>query len=170
MVKPIYWKSIAIGLAGILIIVALYFLSAYLADQEWQEHYRTSPGSGVLMVGVYPWILFFFDVLVAFAAIGALSAWASRRDIKSIRDTILASALAALVPIGLATALILLIFTVAFINTPENHRMSFFSSPFPLFLPYLAYAFVGLMMSVLGGVLYVTLAKALFHGKAQGPR
>ncbi len=44
MVKPLYWKSIAIGMAGILIIVALYLFSAYMADQDMKELLPDAPG------------------------------------------------------------------------------------------------------------------------------
>jgi hypothetical protein len=163
-VKPIYWKSIAIGLAGILIIVALYLLSAYLADLEWQEHYRKSPGSGVLMVGVYSRILFFVDVLVALAIIGAVSAWASRRDIRSTRDAIIAAGLAGGVPVGLATVVLGAILVVAFINTPAEYRSN--DSIFlPLYVMFLLYAFLGMAMSIVGGLIYRILAKRLSYHK-----
>lgn len=163
--KPIYRNSIAIGLAGIIVIIGLYFLSAYLAGQEWQEHYRTSPGSGVLMVGVYSWILFFLDVLLAFAAIGAVSAWASRRHITSIRGTILASALAALVPIVPATVLALFLSAIAIYNMPEHYGSGFFTNLFPVLLFFLIYASVGLMLSIVGGVVYRMLVKGLSYVK-----
>ncbi len=168
--KPIYWKSIAIGLAGILIIIALYLFSAYMADQDMKEFNRIPRGHDNLFVGVIWWLFFFVAVLIVLALIGAISAWASSRDITSARGTVIAAALAGGVPVALATIGIVSIFAIAFVTTPEDHRMSFFSSPFPLLLPILAYAFIGLMMSIAGGALYRLLSKVLFNRKAPGPR
>jgi hypothetical protein len=169
-VKPIYWKSIILGLAGVLIIVALYLFSAYMADQDMNEFNRIPRSYDNFMVGVNWWLFFFVAVLVVLALLGAFSAWASSHDITSARVTIIASALAGGVPVALATIGIVSIFAIAFITTPEDHRMSFFSSPFPLLLPILAYAFIGLMMSIAGGALYKLVAKALFNRKAPGSR
>lgn len=168
--KPLYWKSIAIGLFGIVIIVALYLFSAYMADQDMKEFNRIPRNYDNLFVGVIWWLFFFVAVLVALAFIGALSAWASSRDITSIKGTIIAAFLAGVVPVALATICIVPIFAIAFVTTPEDHRMSFFSSPFPLLFPILAYAFIGLMMSIVGGVLYVILVKVLFNRIAPGSR
>jgi hypothetical protein len=118
--KPLYWKSIVIGLAGILILVALFLFSAYRADQDMREYNRIPRNYDNFTVGVVWWLFFFVAVLVALAFIGALSAWASARDITSIRGTIIASALAGGVPIALAIIGILSIFTIAFVNTPED--------------------------------------------------
>ena len=72
MVKTICWKSIGIVLAGILIIVALFLFSAYMADQDMKEFNRASRGYDNFMVGVNWRIFFFFAVLVAFAFVGLM--------------------------------------------------------------------------------------------------
>jgi hypothetical protein len=141
-----------------------------MADQDMKEFNRIPRNYDNLFVGVIWWLFFFVAVLVALAFIGALSAWASSRDITSARGTIIAAALAGGVPVALATIGIVLIFAIAFITTPEDHRMSFFNSPLPLLLPILAYAFIGMMMSIAGGALYALVAKALFNRKAPGSR
>lgn len=166
--KPIYWKSIAIGLAGILIIVDLFLFSAYMADQDMKEFNRIHRNYDNFMAGVGWWIFFFVATLVALALIGAVSAWVSSRDITSIRGTIIASALAGSVPIALTTIVLAFLFTIAFVNSMEYTGMSYLRSLFLLFMLYLFYGFVGIMLSVIGGLLYTLLEKALFKGKAPG--
>jgi hypothetical protein len=164
-VKPIYWKSIAIGLAGVLIIVALYFFSAYMTYvdlQNYLQKYDTLPRDyDNLIDGARWWVFFFLAVLATLAIVGALSAWASARDTTSSRDTIIASALSGGVPISLATILAMILSAIAVINSPEHYGTHYFTYLFPIILLYLLYAFVGLMLSIGGGLVYRILAKRL---------
>ncbi len=162
--NPIYKRSILIGLASIPAIVILFLLSAYMAYLEMQEYNRIPRNYDSFMVGIAPWAFFLLALLVILAVLGALAAWASRRVIKSIRGTILASSLAAGVPLSMATVLILFILLITFINTPERYQ-NLFGTQFSLFFLYLLYALTGLMLSIAGGVAYAVLARLFLRSK-----
>jgi hypothetical protein len=168
MVKPIYWKSIAIGLAGILLIVALFLFSAYMADRDMKESHRM-PGPSNDFAGVIWWVFFFFAVPFALAIVGALSAWASSRDVTSIRGTFFASALAGGIPIALIAIVIVSSLIIAFVNTPDPHGTYFSMTVLPLLSAVPVMCLFGLSISIMGGFVYVMLARALYRRKIRGP-
>jgi hypothetical protein len=169
MVKSIYWKSILIGCAGILIIITLYLFSAYMADRDMKESHRM-PGPSNDFAGIIWWVFFFFAVPFALAIIGALSAWASSRDVTSIRGTILASALAGVIPIALVAIVIVSALTIAFVNTQDPHGTYFSMTVLPLLFAVPVMCLFGLLLSIIGGFVYVILAGARSRLKTQGPR